>query len=175
MLQKVMIQQLLRRRATLDIHAQTHRQERLELFTQTLGLLEARRAVGGDQIQGLEGLLVEVGRFRLNHFDGHDAERPDVDFRAVLLLLDDLGGHPVGGADHGGALGLGLGELGAEAEIGWRWVSKVIYHRRLAEKRTDLDVAAGIQKDVVALDVAVDNVLRVQVLKTLACLSRESA
>jgi hypothetical protein len=33
-------------------------------------------------------------------------------------LLDDLGSHPVRGTDHGGTLGLGLGELSAETEVG---------------------------------------------------------
>lgn len=35
---------------------------------------------------------------------------------------------------------------------------------------TNLDVAAGVQENVVALDVTVDNVLRVEMLQTLASL-----
>jgi hypothetical protein len=38
----------------------------------------------------------------------------------------------------------------------------------LERKRTDLDVAAGVEKNVVALDIAVDDVLRVEVLEALA-------
>lgn len=120
MLQELMIQQLLRASTRLDVDAQAHRQERLELFAQLLGLLEARRTVGGDEVQRLERLLVEVRRLRLDHLDGHDAERPNVHLGAVLLLLHHLGRHPVRRAHHGGALGLGLGELGAEAKVGWR-------------------------------------------------------
>ena len=35
---------------------------------------------------------------------------------------------------------------------------------------TDLDITTSIQENVVALDISVDNVLRVQVLQTAACL-----
>ena len=117
-LQEIMANKLISRRPTLNIHAKTHAQERLELLGQLLWLLEARGAVGSDEVQGLKGLLVEVGRLRLDHLDGHDAEGPDVDFAAVFLLLDDFGGHPVGGADHGGALVALLGQLGAETKVG---------------------------------------------------------
>jgi hypothetical protein len=36
------------------------------------------------------------------------------------------------------------------------------------ERLTDLDVASGIEQNVVALDVAVDDILRVQVCQSLA-------
>ena len=67
-------------------------------------------------------------------------------------MLDDFGGHPVGGADHGGAFVALLGEFGAEAEVG------------------DFDGAAGGEEDVVGFDVAVDDVLLVQVNEAFACL-----
>jgi hypothetical protein len=38
-------------------------------------------------------------------------------------LFDDFGRHPVGCADHGGALGALFGQLGTETEIGWEVVS----------------------------------------------------
>lgn len=151
-LQEIVPAQLLRRRAALDVHAKTHAEESLQLLRQLLRLLQPGRAVRGDQVEGLQGLFVEVGGLGLDHLDGHDAEGPDVDLGAVLLLLDDLGRHPVGRTDHGGALGALLGELGAEAEV------------------CDLDVAAGGEEDVVGLDVSVDDVLGVQVHETLACL-----
>lgn len=150
MLQELVAAQLLGGRTALDVDAQTHGQERLELLAQLLGLLEARGAVGGDQIQRLERLLVQVGGFGLDHLDGHDAQTPDVDFAAVLLLFHDLGRHPVGGADHCGALVALLGQLGAEAEVG------------------DFDGAARREQHVVGFDVAVDDVLAVQVDEALA-------
>lgn len=150
MLQKLMLAELLGGGATLDIDTEADAQERLELLGQLLGLLEARGAVGGDQVQSLEGLLVEVRRLGLDHFDRHDAEGPDVDFAAVLLLLDDLGRHPVGRADHGGAFGALLGEFGAEAEVG------------------DFDCASRGEEDVVGFDVAVDDVLAVEVDEAFA-------
>lgn len=145
MSQELMPAQLLRRRSTLNVDAQANTQESLELLTQLLRLLQPRRAVRRNQIKRLERLLVQIRRFGLDHFDGHDAERPDVDFGAVFFLLDDFGGHPVGSADHGGAFGALLGEFGAEAEVG------------------DFDVAAGGEEDVVGFDVTVDDVLGVQV------------
>jgi hypothetical protein len=39
------------------------------------------------------------------------------------------------------------------------------------EKHTNLDVSAGIQENVVALDIAVDDVLRVKMVEALAGLS----
>jgi hypothetical protein len=58
-------------------------------------------------------------------------------------LLDYLGSHPVRSTNHGGTLALGLGQLGAETEI------------------SDLDVADAVEKDVVTLDITVDDVLAV--------------
>jgi len=101
-----------------DIDAETDRQECLQLLAQFLGLLQAWRTVGGDQVQGLQGLLVEVRWFGLDHLNSHDTQGPDVNLRAILLLLDDLGSHPVRGTDHSGTLGLGLGELSAETKVG---------------------------------------------------------
>ncbi len=40
---------------------------------------------------------------------------------------------------------------------------------------TNLDVAAGVQEHVVALDIAVDNALRMKVLKATTCLFRQLA
>ena len=153
MLQKLMPSQFLRRGPTLNIDTQTHTQKRLQLLTQPLGFLQSRRPVRCDKVQSFERLFVQVGRFALDHFDRHDAKRPNVDFAAVLLLLDDLRRHPVGRADHGGTFVALFGEFGAEAEIG------------------DFDRAAAAEEHVVGFDVAVDDVLGVEVDETFACLS----
>lgn len=118
MLQEIVLDELIRRRTALDIHAETHRQESFQLLTELLGFLQPGSTVGGDEVEGLERLLVQVRRLRLDQLNGHDTERPDIDLGAVLLLLDNLGSHPVGRADHGGAFGLGFGQLGAETKIG---------------------------------------------------------
>lgn len=115
--QKLMVHELVRRGSALHIHAQTNTQESLELLRQLLRLLQSWRAMRGDEVQRLERLFVEVRRLALDHLDGHDAQRPYVDLRAVLLLLNDFRSHPVGCADHGGSLGALLGEFGAEAEV----------------------------------------------------------
>ena len=114
-----MLQQIPRRAPALDFHAQTRAEKLLQRQGQLLRVLELRRAVGRDQEERFEGFFVEVGRFRLDQLDGHDAERPDVDFAAVFLLLDDFGRHPIRCADHGGALGFRVGEFGAEAKVGY--------------------------------------------------------
>ena len=158
MLQELVLTELLRRGPALHIHTETHAEKGLELLTKFLRLLKSGCSVRGDQIQRLKWLLIEIRRLGLDHFDGHDPEGPDVDFAAVFLLFDDFGGHPVGCADHGRAFGALLGEFGAEAEVG------------------DFDGAARGEEDVVGFDVAVDNVLAVEVNEAFACLdSKKSA
>lgn len=150
--QKFMPAQLLGRGTALDIDAQADAQKALEFLAQLLRLLEPGRAVGGDEVQRLERLLVQVRRLRLNHLNRHDAERPNVDFAAVFLLLDHLGRHPVRCADHGCAFGALFRQLGAEAEIG------------------DFDIAARAEQYVVGFDVSVDDVLCVEVDESFTCL-----
>jgi hypothetical protein len=115
--QEIMSQQLVGRSATLDVNTQADGQESLELLAEFLRLLESRSSICCDEVQGLQGLLVEVWRLRLYHFDSHNAQRPDINLRTVFFLLDNLGGHPIGGSHHGGSLGLCLCKLGAEAKI----------------------------------------------------------
>jgi hypothetical protein len=117
-LQEIMAHQLRRSRPTLNVNTQTDTQESLKFLGQLLRVLEGGGAVRGNQIQGLERLFVEVGRLAFNHFNGHDAERPDVDFAAVWLLLHYFGRHPVGGTYHCGSLGSLFCEFGAESKIG---------------------------------------------------------
>ena len=97
-------------------------------------------------------LALELGPGGLagGHLDDGAGDGPDVRLAPVPILLYDLRRHPVGRADHGGALGALLGEFGAEAEVG------------------DLDGAAGGEEDVVGFDVAVDDVLAVEVDEALA-------
>jgi hypothetical protein len=130
--------------AGTDVNAETDAEEGFEFFGEFLWFLQARGAISRDEVKGLERFLVQVGGFRFDHFNGHDTQGPAIDLGAVFFLLDNFGGHPVGGADHGGALILGFGELGTEAEI------------------SDFDVADTIQEDVVRLDISVDDVLAVE-------------
>lgn len=51
--------------SALDIDAQTDTQESLDLFAQLLRLLQPWRAVSSDQVQGFEGLLIEIWWFGL--------------------------------------------------------------------------------------------------------------
>ena len=119
--EKITGQDLLRGGAVLDVDGQTLAQEDFELAAELVGVLKGRGAVGGDEEKGFEWLFVEVGGFGLDHFDGHDAKRPHVDFAAVLFLLDNFGGHPIWCADHSSALGLLVGELRTETKIGCKF------------------------------------------------------
>lgn len=56
--------------------------------------------------------------------NGHDTQTPDVNLRSVLFPRNDLRCHPVWRADHGRALGVGLGYLRAETEVGCEIKSK---------------------------------------------------
>lgn len=73
-LQELVSQELVSRGAAADIDAETDAQEGLEFLAELLGLLETRGSVGCDEVEGLEGLFVQVWRFRFNHFDGHDSQ-----------------------------------------------------------------------------------------------------
>ncbi len=117
MLQEVVLEKLARRGTALHVDTETHGEEGLQLLAELLGFLESGGSVGGDQVQGLERLLIKVRRLGLDHFDRHDAQGPDIDLGAVLLLLHNLGSHPVWRANHSGTLRLRLRKLGTEAKI----------------------------------------------------------
>lgn len=104
----------------LRIHFQCKIQEISKHRGQVALVLDLRRTVGSNQPQRAEGRLGQVRRLALNHLNGHDAQRPNVDFAAVLLSRDDFGGHPVRRANHSGTLVLGLVDGRTETEIGWR-------------------------------------------------------
>ena len=73
-LEEVMAHELGRTGTRLDIDAETDRQESLELLGQFIWLLEAGRAVCGDEVERLEGLFVEVRWLGFDHLDGHDTQ-----------------------------------------------------------------------------------------------------
>lgn len=93
-------------------------QEVTEHWRQGMFLLDRRCAVGRDEPQCTEWTFIQVRRLALDHLDGHDTQRPDVNLSAVLLASDNLGGHPVGGTYHGRALVVAFVDLRAETEIG---------------------------------------------------------
>ena len=130
-LKEIVSTKLLGSGTRLDINAQADAQEALEFLAKGLGLLQTWCTVGGDQVQSLQRLLVKVWRLRLDHLDGHNTQGPDVDFAAILLLLDDFRSHPVGGSDHCGTLAALLSQLGTETEVG------------------DLDISSRAEQDVV--------------------------
>lgn len=105
----------------------------LEDERESVGIGNLGGAIGGNEIECLEGVLIQIGGFALDHFcqgsvvngrekrrtNGHDAKTPDIDLWTVLFSSDDLWGHPIGSADHGCALRMGgIGNLGAKAKVG---------------------------------------------------------
>ena len=66
-------------------------------------------------------MYIGVRRSSLGHFNGSDAQGPDVSQAVVAHLLDDLRGHPEGSADHRVTLGHGvLRGTGGGGGGGWR-------------------------------------------------------
>lgn len=63
-------------------------------------------------------VLVQVGRLSFHHLNGHDTQRPNVDFGPVSLPGHHLRSHPVRRSHHGAAFALLWSDLGAEAEVG---------------------------------------------------------
>jgi hypothetical protein len=117
-LKERMLKRPARIRSLLRVHLERLRQIVPERPAQRFRVRDRRRPVRRDEVKRLERVLVQVRRLALDHLDRHDAERPDVDLGPVLLAGDDFGRHPVRGTDHGGALGVALGDLGTEAKVG---------------------------------------------------------
>ena len=110
-----------------------------------------------DRKQRGHGSQIMVRRLALQQLNNGAANAPDVRGRGGARELDDLGGHPVRGADDLGLL-VGPGEgARADAKVG------------------QLDGAILGGQDVGAFDVAVDDALVVQVLQALQDLGHVDA
>lgn len=101
---------------------------------------------------GLWGGEFHEGRIARGHLDDGAAVGPDVGGGAVAAesLVDDLGGHVLERAREGVRAGVEAGEALAGAEVGY-----------LA------DAGVGVDEDVVALDVPVDDELAVEVAESV--------
>jgi hypothetical protein len=130
-LEEIVSTKLLGSGTGLDVDAQADAQEALKFLAKGFGLLQTWCTVGGDQVQSLQRLLVKVWRLGLDHLDGHDTQRPDVDLAAILFLLDNFRSHPVRSTDHCGTLAALLSQLGAETKV------------------SDLDIASRTKQNVV--------------------------
>ena len=117
------LKQLARTRALVGIHTRTLVNKIFEQVRELVGLLEWAAAFGGDQEQRLDGRLLHVRRLTFDHLLRHDTEAPDVDLGSVLLRSNDLGCHPVRGADDACALGLGGRQLRSEPKVGCDWAA----------------------------------------------------
>jgi hypothetical protein len=59
-LQEFVGEELIRGSAALNVDAEADAQERLKLLAELLGLLETGGSVGGNKVEGLQGLFVQV-------------------------------------------------------------------------------------------------------------------
>lgn len=168
MLQEVMLKKLKSGGSASDVHTETDRQECLQLLAQFLRFLQAWSTVGSDEIKSLEWFLVEIWWFRLDHFNSHDTQGPDIDLGTILLLLDNLGSHPVRSTHHGSTLRFRLGELGAESKIGCIELESISAVGYIV--LTDFDITTGVKKNIVGLDITVNDGLIVQMLQSTASL-----
>lgn len=132
---------------------QIRRQQPLQDIFQ--GRLEMRRVPNftrHDLAVQLDVILVKEWWEPSTHFEHEHAHRPPIDGFAVSLGLDDLWSEVVGRAAEGP--GHILGDMLGESKIG------------------DLDVSHRVQQQVLGLEVAVDDCVRVQVFQRqqdLAC------
>ena len=83
----------------------------------------------------------QLGWLAFAHFDGHDAERPDIDGILVSLCaaFDELGRHPGESAHH-------------------RLASLAAFKLARESKVAQLHCTTGVDENVVALDVPVNDV-----------------
>jgi hypothetical protein len=126
-----------------NVDAETDGKESLQLFAKFFRFLQPGRAIRGDEIERLEWFLIEVWGLGFDHLNCHDSKRPDINFRTVLLLLDDLRCHPVRRTNHSGTLRFGFCKLCTESEIscnmlvGDCWEGTILL--------TDFDISSGVQ------------------------------
>ena len=117
-LEEFAIEDLIRAGSLADIDSQAEAEEDLDVHADFVRLLQSWSAVCRDQEERFEGFFVQVGGFSFDHFDGHDTERPNIDFAVVLFLFDHFWRHPVGGADHSITFRFLVRNFGAEPEVG---------------------------------------------------------
>lgn len=138
-------QQLLRARTTIGILRQALGDEIFERVA-VLVAFESRRRLLRDQEEHLHRVGTGMGRLAVDHFNGSNAQRPNVGLIIVPGLLDDLRGHPERRADESVALGFDVGQLGRNPKI------------------RQLDLPRMRQEYVGGFDVAVDFPFAVQVI-----------
>lgn len=113
------LQQLSRTRPLIRIHLQTLGQIIRKHIGQILGVGNLGSAIGRNQIQRLERILVQIRRFTFNHLNSHNAQTPNVHFGSVFLPCDNFRSHPVRGTNHSCTFGIcRIGDLCTETKVG---------------------------------------------------------
>lgn len=117
-------------------------EEALQTRRHLVHVLQVGRFGVANASHRLQRWLVEERRLTVDHFDDHDAQRPDVHLGTVRQTRDDFGRHPVRGTDQRFTFGQLLRHLRAEPKVG------------------EFDPAVGGEQNRVGLDVTVDDTLQ---------------
>ena len=104
-------------RSLLWVNLECQVKEFLENAGQVVLGFDGWCAVRGNEVECTERRLCQVRRLALNHFNGHDAQTPDVNLAAVVFAGHNLWGHPVWSANHSSSLVLLLINLSTETEV----------------------------------------------------------
>lgn len=67
-----------------------------------------------------EWIFIKVRRFTFHHFDCHNPQRPDINFRTISFSSHHLRCHPIGSSHHSASFTLLRGDLSAEPKISCR-------------------------------------------------------
>lgn len=134
-----------------------------------------------------------ANREQMYRTDSHDSQGPDVDLWSVLLPSDDLWSHPVGRTNHSRPFRLGwVRDLSTKSEVGCKikrsvegQVESGLGHPIDSEatreghmtqtRRTEFDVTHHTEKNVVTLDVSVDDAMTVKMPEPLTGLLRDGS
>mmetsp|Transcript_2496 Transcript_2496/g.5942 ORF Transcript_2496/g.5942 Transcript_2496/m.5942 type:complete len:216 (-) Transcript_2496:307-954(-) len=130
------------------VFLQGHGQEVAKLRRPLGRILHCGGRLGTNPEHGPHDCLVAVGRLPIAHFDGCDADRPDVCLEIIWLTVQHLGAHPQRCSD-GRPSTLAILELRRHAKVG---------HSNFT--------LLG-QKNICAFDVSMDDAFFVQVIQAL--------
>src|SRR3989338_7527583 len=82
-----------------------------------VGFFEGGRSFGSDEEESSKRGKGQERRFAFGHFDGEDAQGPDINGAIVVHSADELGGHPIRSSDNGIAFVLLFSKLSSISKV----------------------------------------------------------